>query len=266
MSDGTVKIETSLDNSGIEKDLKKVENTIQNSGKKIQSTMDNVEKSMKKASYAFDGSKIAKQLDSVGKSIDKTNSSIDKQKDKLSKLQQAYEKAGSTKQKDNISKQMETTTASITKLETKLKGLKDKEIKLKVKTDNINGLDGEFRSASVKAVNELDKIEKKAEQVGSSIRKNMGSLSIGDGIIKVGDKISSFGDTLTRNVTLPIVGIGVAAAKTGMEFESQISRVKAISGATGTEIKQLHDQALQLGADTAFSARHTWHTTEKFVA
>ena len=35
----------------------------------------------------------------------------------------------------------------------------------------------------------------------------------------------------------------------------QMSRVKAISGATGTEIKQLHDQALQLGADTAFSAK-----------
>ena len=86
MSDGTVKIETSLDNSGIEKDLKKVENTIQNSGKKIQSTMDNVEKSMKKASSSFDGSKIAKQLDSVGKSIDKTNSSIDKQYRKLKKI------------------------------------------------------------------------------------------------------------------------------------------------------------------------------------
>ena len=150
---------------------------------------------------------------------------------------------------------METTTASITKLETKLKGLKDKEVKLKVKTDGVNDLDGEFRSASVKAVNELDKIDKKAEQVGNNVRKSMGNLSIGDGIIKVGDKISSFGDTLSRNVTLPIVGIGVAAAKTGMDFESQISRVKAISGATGTEIKQLHDQALQLGADTAFSAK-----------
>lgn len=255
MSDGTVKIETSLDNSGIEKDLKKVENTIQNSGKKIQSTMDNVEKSMKKASSSFDGSKIAKQLDSVGKSIDKTNSSIDKQKEKLSKLQQAYEKAGSTKQKDNISKQMETTTANITKLESKLKGLKDKEIKLKVKMDNINDLDGNFRSASVKAVNELDKIEKKAEQVGNNVRKSMGSLSIGDGIIKVGDKISSFGDTLSRNVTLPIVGMGIAINKIGGDFGAQMSRVKAISGATGEEFKKLHDQALQLGADTAFSAK-----------
>ena len=75
---------------------------------------------------------------------------------------------------------METTTASITKLETKLKGLKDKEIKLNVKMDNINDLDGNFRSARIKAVNELDKIDKKAEQVGNNVRKNMGSLSIGD--------------------------------------------------------------------------------------
>lgn len=257
MSDGTVKISTSLDTSGVEKDLKKVESTIQNSGKKIQSTMDNVEKSMKKASSSFDGSKVAKQLQNVSSSIEKTNSSIDKQKEKLSKLQQAYEKTGSTKQKDNISKQMETATTNITKLETKLKGLKDKEINLKVKMDNINDLDGNFRSASVKAVNELDKIEKKADETAKRVNNiKLDSINqIGESIGKTGQTISGIGDKLTMGVTMPIIGIGTAAAKTGMDFESQMSRVKAISGATGEEIKKLHDQALQLGQDTAFSSK-----------
>lgn len=44
------------------------------------------------------------------------------------------------------------------------------------------------------------------------------------------------------------------AIKAGMDFEAQMSRVKAISGATTDEFQQLNEQAKQLGADTAFSA------------
>ncbi|WP_238917258.1 phage tail tape measure protein [Clostridium sp. YIM B02555] len=71
----------------------------------------------------------------------------------------------------------------------------------------------------------------------------------------IGNKISSAGDYLSTRVTLPLIGLGAAAAKVGMDFESQMSRVKAISGATGNEFEKLHDQSLQLGADTAFSAK-----------
>lgn len=45
-----------------------------------------------------------------------------------------------------------------------------------------------------------------------------------------------------------------AAVRVGSEFESQMSRVQAISGATSDEFQALREQALQLGADTAFSA------------
>ncbi|GAA0857708.1 hypothetical protein GCM10008916_12510 [Clostridium nitritogenes] len=51
-----------------------------------------------------------------------------------------------------------------------------------------------------------------------------------------------------------MTGVAVAAAHVGMEFESKMSRVKAISGATGEEFKKLEEQALQLGQATAFSA------------
>ncbi len=70
-----------------------------------------------------------------------------------------------------------------------------------------------------------------------------------------GERMSRTGQSLTVGVTMPIVGIGVAASNMGMEFEAQMSRVKAISQATGDQFKQLNDQALQLGADTAFSAK-----------
>lgn len=45
-----------------------------------------------------------------------------------------------------------------------------------------------------------------------------------------------------------------AAAKSGMDFEAQISKVQAISGASATEVQALTDKAKQMGIETAFSA------------
>ncbi|MFK4949916.1 phage tail tape measure protein [Lactococcus petauri] len=73
----------------------------------------------------------------------------------------------------------------------------------------------------------------------------------------VGQVTTSTGKTLTKAVTVPIIGIGVAAAKIGGDFESQMSRVKAISGATGSSFEELRQQAIDLGAKTAFSAKES---------
>ncbi|MFL0197272.1 phage tail tape measure protein [Clostridium sp. WILCCON 0269] len=62
------------------------------------------------------------------------------------------------------------------------------------------------------------------------------------------------GSVATTAVTLPLVGIGTAAVKTSMDFGAQMSKVQAISGATGNEFNKLREQAIQLGADTNFSA------------
>lgn len=85
-------------------------------------------------------------------------------------------------------------------------------------------------------------------------------------ISKIGNKISSVGNTLSTKVTLPILGLGAAASKVGMDFDSGMSRVKAISEATGEEFKKLHDQALQLGADTAFSAKQAAEGMENLAS
>ena len=53
----------------------------------------------------------------------------------------------------------------------------------------------------------------------------------------LGSSVSSFGSYLTKTVTLPLVGLGTAAVKVGMDFESSMSKVKAISGATGDEME-----------------------------
>ena len=62
------------------------------------------------------------------------------------------------------------------------------------------------------------------------------------------------GSTLTKNVTVPLLGVGAAAVKTATDFEKQMSNVKAISGATGDEFQALQNTAIELGAATSFSA------------
>lgn len=51
-----------------------------------------------------------------------------------------------------------------------------------------------------------------------------------------------------------IAALGTYAAKVGGDFEAQMSKVSAISGATGDDLQALEDKAKQLGIDTKFSA------------
>lgn len=94
----------------------------------------------------------------------------------------------------------------------------------------------------------LDAAIEKTKQSKNSIE------SAGDKITNVGNKISSVGSTLTKKVTLPIVGLATAAIKTTADFETSMSSVAAISGATGKELDQLTAKAREMGAKTKFSA------------
>lgn len=53
---------------------------------------------------------------------------------------------------------------------------------------------------------------------------------------------------------------------TGSSFEAQMSRVQAISGATASEFEKLREQAIQLGADTSFSASSVAQGMENLAA
>lgn len=66
--------------------------------------------------------------------------------------------------------------------------------------------------------------------------------------------MGTVGSTLTKGVTVPIVGIGVAALNVAKDFEQGMSNVQAISGATGDEFEALRDKAIELGGSTVYSA------------
>jgi len=73
----------------------------------------------------------------------------------------------------------------------------------------------------------------------------------------VGQVTKGAGKTLTKTVTAPLTTMGGVALKIGGDFEAQMSRVKAISGATGSSFDDLRQQAIDLGSKTAFSAKES---------
>lgn len=94
----------------------------------------------------------------------------------------------------------------------------------------------------------------------SGIEKGLKSLG---GITAKGLKAATA--TIAGTATA-LSGVSAAAIKVGSDFEAQMSRVEAISGATGEEFEQLRQQAIDLGADTAFSASQAAEGMENLAA
>lgn len=83
--------------------------------------------------------------------------------------------------------------------------------------------------------------------------KNLGSIAKG-GLSVLGGAIAG---------VTAAMGAGVSAAvNVGMSFESQMSKVQAISGATGGELEALTEKAKDMGATTKFSATESGQAFE----
>ena len=80
------------------------------------------------------------------------------------------------------------------------------------------------------------------------------NITTAEKIQGVGGALTTIGGTLTRNVTLPLVGAGAAALTVAANFDEGMSKVQAISGATGEDLEKLRDKAREMGSKTKFSA------------
>ncbi len=97
----------------------------------------------------------------------------------------------------------------------------------------------------------LKSLEQQANQSAVAVQK---IAAVGEDLKNLGDKISGVGTTLTKTVTTPIVGLGTVAVKTAADFDTAMSQVGAVSGATGKDLDALRDKAREMGSKTKFSA------------
>jgi len=110
----------------------------------------------------------------------------------------------------------------------------------------------------------LKKFEENVNTTGSVQAKRLAESSIqldqqaakwnklGDDIQKVGRKMSSAGDTLTKGLTLPVVAAGTAMVNTSINFETAFAGVRKTVDATEEQFEALRtgirDMALELPA------------------
>lgn len=94
---------------------------------------------------------------------------------------------------------------------------------------------------------EFDGVQNKVKQTDSKMQ------GFGKGLTGVGNSITGVGKKAMK-ITAPIAAIGVASIVTGMDFQASMSKVQAISGATGGDMVQLEGLARDMGATTKFSA------------
>ncbi len=94
---------------------------------------------------------------------------------------------------------------------------------------------------------------------------NSGMNQVSGSLRTFGSASTRVGSTLTKGLTLPIIGVAAACIKTAADFEAGMSSIKAVSGATGKEMQQLEALALKAGADTKYSAKEAAAGIEELI-
>lgn len=183
--------------------------------------------------------------------IEQVAESISKAEIELKELQKAQEKANSEFEKGKISKQQyDKINQEVKKCKNTLKELKQEQKQLNETTVSTESY-REFQRELIKAQNQVKQLKLEASN-WTKVEKSLNSLN--KKASKIGDSFSKVGGTITTSITVPILGLTTAAASIGNNFEKQMSRVQAIAGATKEQLKQLTNQAVELGASTSFGA------------
>ena len=100
---------------------------------------------------------------------------------------------------------------------------------------------------------DLKKLETQANQSATALQM---IATAGENLKSAGDKVSSAGKKLLP-ASAAVTALGVAAVKTASDFDSSMSQVAAVSGATGEDFDKLRTNSREMGAKTKFSASET---------
>lgn len=117
--------------------------------------------------------------------------------------------------------------------------------------DNLNRLESQLSSME----SELAQLSEE-QRIAESRWTKMGEAAekAGDKMQGVGRGMKDIGKKAVLGITTPLLAFGGLATKTGMDFDDAMSKVAAISGATGDDLENLRAKAKEMGATTKFSA------------
>ena len=102
----------------------------------------------------------------------------------------------------------------------------------------------------IETENELKRLEEQANQSATALQK---ISATGEKLKDVGSNIEEAGKKLLP-VTATVTALGTASVKTAADFEIAMSKVAAVSGASGKELEDLTAKAREMGSKTKFFA------------
>lgn len=187
---------------------------------------------------------LDKALKSVNSSITHTQSAL-KDVNKLLKLDPSNTELLTQKQKllkDAISSTKE-----------KLDALKQAQVQAKEQLEN-GDLGQDKYDALQREIIETEQELKRLQQEAATTSTALAKIEeIGGKMENMGNSIAGIGKTIMP-ISTAVGGLGIAAVKTAADFDSAMSQVAAVSGATGDDLQSLRDKAREMGEKTKFSA------------
>lgn len=187
---------------------------------------------------------LDKALKSVNSSITHTQSAL-KDVNKLLKLDPSNTELLTQKQKllkDAISSTKE-----------KLDALKQAQAQAKEQLEN-GDLGQDKYEALQREIIETEQELKRLQQEATTTSTALAKIDeIGGKMENLGNSIAGVGKTIMP-ISTAVGGLGIAAVKTAADFDSAMSQVAAVSGATGDDLQSLRDKAREMGEKTKFSA------------
>ena len=135
----------------------------------------------------------------------------------------------------------------------KLETLKEAQKQAKEQLENGNlGQDkyDALQREIIETEQELRRLQEEAATTNAALAK---IDEVGGKFQAVGDRISDAGEKVMP-VSLAVIGLGTAAVKTAADFDTSMSKVAAVSGASAEELELLRAKAREMGASTKFSA------------
>ncbi|SFU40523.1 phage tail tape measure protein [Alicyclobacillus macrosporangiidus] len=120
----------------------------------------------------------------------------------------------------------------------------------------LDKLQGDVAAAKAQLGSAKAALESLADESAQKLTKSMSSAS--ESMKRVGAAVTAAGTGI-------VLGLG-HAVKTTSDFEAEMSKVQALSGATGNELGKLRDAAIQLGATTPKSASEAAQAMEMLAA
>ena len=191
-----------------------------------------------------DTTKLSTALTKVNKEIKDTQSQL-KDVNKLLKLDPGNTELMAQKQK-LLTQAIGETKEKLEALKTAQQQAAEALAKGEISASQYDALQREI----VETEKALEELEKQADQSAVALQK---ISATGEKLKSIGSNIESVGQKFLP-VTATVTALGTMAIKTAADFDSAMSKVAAVSGATGEDLDRLREKAREMGANTKFSA------------